>query len=523
MSGRIQAACRRALVAVVLLVVFGPNQAHAAPLQLDGVILTSGGGPAPDGTYALSVSLYASQSAPVASWGVLLPTVQVSGGRFSVLAGVQSPPAAATVAAMPEVWVGISVDGEPELPRRRAGAAIEAITAQTANALSCTGCVTGAALDPALLSAVAWRDEPNAFTQENVFQKPVGFGEAPAQGCGVDVAADVTPCRAGAPVRWTRLVPDAASLQTLTDDGQLAYRTDNKQLYVRSGTSWRQVLLEPVCGDGVVGPGEACDDGNQVAGDGCEGCQLAAPDGMALIPAGTFWMGCNAALDGACQPEELPQHWVTLSAYAIDKTEVTVAAYVACVQAGGCTTNGLGDSCSKVSATYTNPAKINHPINCVTWEQADAYCKWAGKRLPTEAEWERAARGGCDTLPGNCGTSMRTYPWGEDLPTCAQAKTSNCGDWTTVAVGSTSPAGDSPYGLSEMIGNVHEWTADYDGPFDLAPATNPTGPSQGVNRILKGGSFTGANTSLGMRTAYRKPNKPWVQTAAFGFRCAKSL
>ena len=511
-----------ALATLLLAVATVVRPAAAAPLSIVGAVTSIGGGPVADGLYAVEVSLYPAQDAAVAAWGVVLPTVSITGGRFAVLAGTQSPPNPASIAAMDEVWIGVSIDGEPELPRRRIGAVPAAWTAETAAALSCTGCVAGDQLDPALAASLARRDAANTFSAANVFEGGLGVGGSPAPSCDLDVAAGQALCQAGAPVRWTRLAAGEAELAQLTDDGQLAYRTDEQQLYVRTGATWRRVILEPLCGDGLVDPGEACDDGNSVAGDGCEACKIAAPEGMALIPAGTFWMGCNEALDANCQPNELPAHQVTLSTYAIDKTEVTVAAYKACVAAGACTDSGLSGTCSAVSANYPNPAKLAHPINCVSWAQADAYCQWVGKRLPTEAEWERAARGGCDTVPGACGVGMRTYPWGETPPSCAQAKTASCGDWTTVVAGSLSPAGDSVYGVSDMIGNVHEWMNDWYGPYGAVPTIDPPGPQQGATRVIKGSSFTGPAPLPSMRSAARSSRDPAEHDAARGFRCAVS-
>jgi formylglycine-generating enzyme required for sulfatase activity len=117
---------------------------------------------------------------------------------------------------------------------------------------------------------------------------------------------------------------------------------------------------------------------------------------------------------------------------------------------------------------------------------------------------------------------MRTYPWGETPPSCAQAKTASCGDWTTVVAGSLSPAGDSVYGVSDMIGNAREWVADYLGPHPAAPQQDPTGPENGTLRITKGGSFTAPADAKGSRAAFRNGIEPWQHNAARGFRCVWS-
>jgi len=242
--------------------------------------------------------------------------------------------------------------------------------------------------------------------------------------------------------------------------------------------------------------------------------------GEVHVPAGTFWMGCNANRDPICssQPNENAQHLVALSAYLIDQTEVTAAAYEACVDAGWCSVPADfgGDD-----RTYGDADKQDHPVNNVDWDDAHAFCQWPGKqagvqRLCTEAEWERAARGGCETVVGDCATGMRTYPWGESPVTCALAN-KDCGV-STRAVGST-PAGDSPYGCSDMAGNVIEWVADYyGGAYSAEQATDPVGPANGTQRILRGGDFTDA-MPIDTRATFRVPVQPETLGAALGFRC----
>ena len=137
-------------------------------------------------------------------------------------------------------------------------------------------------------------------------------------------------------------------------------------------------------------------------------------DGMVAVPAGKFFMGCNEQVDYECMPDEKPGRYVELPAFRIDAKEVSVAQYRRCVDAKACTADGLteafhGGKEQPEYAQFCNWGKKGrdqHPINCITWSQAEAYCKWAGKRLPTEAEWERAARG----------TDGRKFPWGDEHP-----------------------------------------------------------------------------------------------------------
>jgi serine/threonine-protein kinase len=237
--------------------------------------------------------------------------------------------------------------------------------------------------------------------------------------------------------------------------------------------------------------------------------QVSQVDGMVqvYIPSGQFLMGSLESEPGAGK-EEKPQHPVYLSVYWIDQTEVTNAMYLRCVREGVC--RPPKETRSNTRPAYFDEAGFgNYPVIYVAWKDADTYCRWAGRRLPSEAEWEKAARG----------DDGRIYPWGEYPPGPGMANFNNqVGD--TRAVGSY-PAGASPYGALDMAGNVAEWVADWYDPdyYPVSPASNPTGPEAGEFRVYRGGSWF--NMQRAMRTAFRLSNYPDLQSNTLGFRCAR--
>ncbi len=225
-------------------------------------------------------------------------------------------------------------------------------------------------------------------------------------------------------------------------------------------------------------------------------------DGMEMVyvPEGRFEMG-NTTGD----EDEMPIRQVYLDAYWIDKYEVTNAQYALCVADGACSTPVNGSSASRGSY-YGNPTYENFPVIWMKWSQANAYCQWAGADLPTEAQWEKAARG----------TDGREYPWGDDPPDETKGNYDfDRGNSTAVGF---YPQSLSPYGALDMAGNVWEWVRDWYGPYDTDLINNPVGPDSGDVKVMRGGCWY--NTTKNVRTSYRGGDDPNNSYYSYGFRCA---
>ncbi len=227
---------------------------------------------------------------------------------------------------------------------------------------------------------------------------------------------------------------------------------------------------------------------------------------MVYVPAGEFLMG-SSGTDKDASGDEKPQHTVYLDAFWLDKYEVTNAQYKKCVDAGKCSAPSSSNSSTR-NSYYGNSQFDNYPVIYVSWENANKYCTWAEKRLPTEAEWEKAARG----------TDGRDYPWGNSFDT-SRLNSAEGGKVDTMAVGSY-PSGASPYGALDMAGNVWEWVADwYDsGYYSKSPRSNPSGLPSGEYKVLRGGSWYFQDL---LRAAIRYYLTPSYRFYIVGFRCAQ--
>jgi len=233
---------------------------------------------------------------------------------------------------------------------------------------------------------------------------------------------------------------------------------------------------------------------------------------MVLVPAGIFQMGAVRG-DLYAEAYEKPNHPVDLDAYYIDKFEVTNQLYKACVGAGACKPPTQTDSFTHFKYNG-NPTYDNYPVVYVNWNMAKAYCTWRGARLPTEAEWEKAARG----------PDPHLYPWGDTEPVCQVVNYKGPGscDHDILEV-SSKPDGKSPYGLYHMAGNVWEWVNDWysQSYYGISPATNPPGPTSGLGKVVRGGSWNSTRDDI--RTSKRRSFPPNTNTYDLGFRCAQDV
>jgi eukaryotic-like serine/threonine-protein kinase len=263
---------------------------------------------------------------------------------------------------------------------------------------------------------------------------------------------------------------------------------------------------------------------------------MSCPAGMIPIPGGSFFMGSDEGL-----PFEKPAHQVALEPFCIDEFEVTVDKYRACSDGGRCkragTTNDWATITEKERKSFDPLCNIrdpqgrsNHPVNCVDWEMAEKFCREQGGRLPTEAEWEFAARG----------PDGRKYPWGDDDPAAGHLNAcgKECVAWgqkngieekamyeaddgfpNTAPVGSF-PKGASRYGVQDVVGNVWEWVADWYGDYGKDEQKGPKGPAAGDEKVIRGGAWNASYPSW-VRPTFRYKDAPTKRSYGIGFRCAK--
>jgi len=238
---------------------------------------------------------------------------------------------------------------------------------------------------------------------------------------------------------------------------------------------------------------------------------------MALVPAGPFKMGSNDGDD-----DERPVHIVNLDAFYIDVYEVTNSQYAVCSDLGICdsiTDTTAFESSYSRGVYYGNPSYADYPAIYASYHEAQQYCEWRGARLPTEAEWEKAARGG---LEG------KIYPWGDESPVCEVGAKNGakfdddelCNDTDTGQVGSY---GANGYGLYDMAGNVWEWVSDFyeEIYYASSPDSNPTGPVDGDFHVIRGGTW--GSPADGLRISNRSFNHPSSGALYSGFRCARDV
>lgn len=274
-----------------------------------------------------------------------------------------------------------------------------------------------------------------------------------------------------------------------------------------------------VCpGDSEKFQKQLCKDGRWVDDGDCVA-------GSVTIPGGTFSMGCGKETEGTCPEDAVPVHEVGLSSYVMDKFEVPVELFEKCMAENVCTNDNAEEphyrtSSDSYQCNIGNPDRKNHPANCVTWRGAKAYCEWIGKRLPTEAEWENAARSG----------KVRIYPWG-DTPeascdnTVMKSSANGCGSNTTSPVGSK-PDGASEQGIFDLSGNVAEYTSDwYEKKFystaeaSMQDTQGPAEPEKDKYKVIRGGSYIYGESHT--RASFRSSAKLDDPAIDFGFRCVK--
>lgn len=259
------------------------------------------------------------------------------------------------------------------------------------------------------------------------------------------------------------------------------------------------LLLLFACFGGAddTGPGDTSAESGDTgvdSGDTADSGENGVVEGETVaIPGGTFAMGCDD-----CDADEAPVHTVTLSAFTIDRYEVTVGQYTACVEAGAC------------EAPLGEVGGEHHPVTGLAYDEVEAFCAWRGMSVPTEAEWEFAARG----------DDGRRYPWGDAAPDCTLAAQRACTGGLEPVGGH--PSGESPFGVADLSGNAWEWVSDYYDPdyYVDSPTENPPGGPAGGLRTVRGVDLWSDAGVL--RASNREYAIPDGRSVVVGFRCAGS-
>ncbi|MGB7294620.1 MAG: SUMF1/EgtB/PvdO family nonheme iron enzyme, partial [Candidatus Aminicenantales bacterium] len=268
------------------------------------------------------------------------------------------------------------------------------------------------------------------------------------------------------------------------------------------------VALAVLLGSMLAACAPAISDGGETDATATPNLEVPIGNLAVYVPAGHFYMGSDPEIDPLAEEDELPLHNILLPGYFIYRNEVSNGFYKQCVAAGVCSEPQMFDE--PPSTHYVDPAYDQYPVVGVNWEQASTFCGWAEARLPTEAEWEKAARGQL----GNY------YPWGDDEPSCDLNNMEGCitDPPDTDEIGQH-PEGESFYEADDMAGNVWEWTADIYNPeyYQDSPEVNPAGPESGDLRTVRGGSFDSSLEDL--RSSARMGLDPNEAFNNVGFRC----
>lgn len=316
-------------------------------------------------------------------------------------------------------------------------------------------------------------------------------------------------CNNGGTISSTCTYQDIVCLSNIDCDDSNAYTEDSclKAGTTQAACTYQDIacLSDADCDDNSNGTTDKCEN----AGTTSSACYSNLDNEWVNIVAGEFTMGCTG-----CYDDEQPAHTVHLPSYDIQKYEVTNAQYADCVAAGTCQAP-VSTSSSSAASYYGNHAYDDYPVIYVDWSRANSYCTWLGARLPTEAEWEKAAKGPSP--------EQKEYPWGDTAPTCSDTNGAISGAACTgdTAVVGSYAAGASYYGIMDMSGNVGEWVNDWYNPvyYISSPYNDPQGGDGSTSvKLIRGGGWNGDEISLRLLT--RSVNLPTASNSSTGFRCA---